>query len=198
MVLSKFCGRFVATKIRCKYEKHCNVKDTVSSPKSNFCAINLSLEDDSISAKDSLKLDSIVPIEVDSTKKQLAKAQDDDNAVDVVEKSKEAIINALIGKASHYGLGDGFHGRRTASGAVFNRNDLTCAVPYKKGSKQPKYPFGTKLRVINNRNGKSVIVTVVDTGSFGHKGRVVDLSYGAFKSIEDPKLGVADVSIVKL
>ena len=174
------------------------VKDTVSSPKSNFCAINLSLENDTISTKDSLQLEPNVLIDNINSKKNLAKAQNEDNAETIVEKSKEIIVNAIIGKASYYGHGDGFHGRRTASGAIFDKNDLVCAVPYNKGSKSPKYPFGTKLRVTNKDNGKSVVVTVVDTGNFGHKGRVVDLSYAAFKTIEDPRKGLTNVSVVKI
>lgn len=175
---------------------------TVSLPKSNFCA-DLSLENDSIlvSTKDTIKLDSVRPIEKieKDSNKHMAKAQDEDNKVEEIIKEAATLISeALVGKASYYGHGDGFHGRKTASGVVYDKNGLTCAVPYKKGSKSPKYPFGTKLKVTNNDNGKSVIVTVTDTGSFGQKGRVVDLSYAAFKSIENPTKGVTSVSIVKI
>lgn len=162
---------------------------TVSSPKSNFCANNLSLEE-------SIKCE--IKFGENNSNKTMAIAQDEDNVLKVVNKSKDLLIKTLIGKASHYGQGDGFHGKKTASGAIFNKNDLTCAVPYKQGSKTPKYPFGTKLKVINNETGKSVVVTVSDTGNFGHKGRVVDLSYGAFKAIADPQKGLVNVSIIKL
>src|SRR5919112_2460207 len=52
------------------------------------------------------------------------------------------------GPASWYG--PGFHGRSTASGEAFNTNELTAA--------HRTLPFGTKVRVVNKRTGKSVIV----------------------------------------
>ena len=191
---------------------------SVSQPKSNFCAedlfliekciinpINDTVQNDTIKTVDSVsynvKLDSVRLIDKlqKPIDKNLAKAQNEDKMVEeVVKKAEKLISSTLIGKASFYGLGDGFHGRKTASGKKFNKYGLTCAVPYKSGSKSPKYPFGTKLRVTNKSNGKSVVVTVTDTGSFGSKGRVVDLSYGAFKAIEDPKKGLTNVSIERI
>ena len=58
-------------------------------------------------------------------------------------------------------------------------------------------PFGTKLEVINNSNGKKVIVTVNDRGPF-HKNRIVDLSYNAAKEIGMLASGTANVTIVVL
>jgi rare lipoprotein A len=52
--------------------------------------------------------------------------------------------------------------------------------------------FGTKLRVVNQHNGKSVIVRVNDRGPFV-SGRGLDLSYGAFKTISSPSYGVVSV-----
>ncbi|MBI2264971.1 MAG: septal ring lytic transglycosylase RlpA family protein [Armatimonadetes bacterium] len=83
-------------------------------------------------------------------------------------------VNAEQGWASYYGVGDGFAGRRTASGAVMNPYALTCAHPY--------YRFGTKLRVVNLANGQAVVVRVNDRGPFVH-GRVVDLSYKAMRQL---------------
>ena len=73
-----------------------------------------------------------------------------------------------------------FHGRRTASGATYDQNKLTCA--------HRSLPFGTKLLVSNPANGKYCIVTVNDRGPFYPK-RVVDLSGAAAKV-----LGISGVS----
>lgn len=67
-----------------------------------------------------------------------------------------------------------FHGRKTASGAIFDNNKLTAA--------HKTLPFGTKLKVTNLANGKSVVVEVNDRGPFV-KGRELDLSKAAFLEI---------------
>ncbi len=78
----------------------------------------------------------------------------------------------LSGRASWYG--PGFHGRRTASGERFNTNALTAA--------HRSLPFGTRVRVVNRRTGRSVVVRINDRGPFAH-GRVIDLSRAAAQSI---------------
>lgn len=87
--------------------------------------------------------------------------------------------------ASWYGIP--FHGRLTASGERFNMNDLTCASNTHK--------MGTKLKVTNKSNGKSVVVRVNDTGGFKKYGRTLDLSRGAFNKIEDINKGLVKISI---
>lgn len=72
------------------------------------------------------------------------------------------------GIASWYG--PGFHGRPTASGAVYNQHDLTAA--------HQTLPLGTKVMVTNLENGRSAEVTINDRGPF-LKGRIIDLSYAA-------------------
>lgn len=67
-----------------------------------------------------------------------------------------------------------FNGRRTASGTKFDNEKYTAA--------NRKLPFGTKLKVTNEVNGKSVIVTVTDRGPFT-KGRDIDLTRRAFMDI---------------
>lgn len=89
---------------------------------------------------------------------------------------------ALCGVASWYG--PGFHGKRTASGAIFNKNKLTAAHKTLK--------FGTKVKVTNIKNGRSVIVTITDRGPFS-KGRIVDLSEKAADIIGIRKRGVGKV-----
>ncbi len=86
--------------------------------------------------------------------------------------------------ASWYG--PKFHGRPTASGEKFNMYAMTCA--------HKKFPFGTKLRVTNPVNNKSVVVTVNDRGPF-IPGRDLDLSYAAAKKIGLTSEGVGRVRI---
>jgi rare lipoprotein A len=86
------------------------------------------------------------------------------------------------GMASWYG--PGFHGRRTASGETFNSGALTAAHRY--------LPFGTRVRVTNVRNGRSVVVRINDRGPFTG-GRVIDLSRGAAAVIGVFQSGVAPV-----
>ena len=91
--------------------------------------------------------------------------------------------------ASYYH--DKFTGRRTASGAIFNNKELTCA--------HKTLPFGTKLKVTALKTGKSVIVTVTDRGPFT-KGRHIDLSKKAFMLIAPNKYGghiMVKIEIIK-
>lgn len=67
-----------------------------------------------------------------------------------------------------------FDGRRTASGSKFNNDKYTAA--------HRKLAFGTKVKVTNEGNGKSVIVTITDRGPFT-KGREIDLTRRAFMEI---------------
>lgn len=92
-----------------------------------------------------------------------------------------------IGYASYYG--SKFHGKRTASGEIFNQNLLTAA--------HRTFKFGTKVRVKNLRNNKTVTVRINDRGPF-IKGRIIDLSKSAAKKIGMIQSGVAKVKITKL
>lgn len=78
--------------------------------------------------------------------------------------------------ASYYA--DKFHGKRTASGVVFDKNKYTAA--------HKKLPFGTKVKVTNEANGKSVIVEITDRGPFV-RSREIDLSKKAFMDIVNNK-----------
>ncbi|WP_243032406.1 septal ring lytic transglycosylase RlpA family protein [Thermus altitudinis] len=71
--------------------------------------------------------------------------------------------------------GPGFHGKRTASGEVYDMQALTAA--------HPSLPFGTRVRVTNLKNGRSVVVRINDRGPFGGR-YIIDLSYAAAKAIE--------------
>ncbi len=86
--------------------------------------------------------------------------------------------------ASWYG--PDFQGRPTASGEIFDMYARTCA--------HKEYPFGTKLRVTNTSNGKSVECIVNDRGPFV-RGRDIDLSYAAAKEIDLIGPGTVPVEI---
>jgi rare lipoprotein A len=78
----------------------------------------------------------------------------------------------LTGLASYYG--SKFHAKRTASGERFDNNALTAA--------HKTLPFGSRVKVINPRNGLSVIVRINDRGPFV-KGRIIDLSKAAARKV---------------
>nr|WP_308535267.1 septal ring lytic transglycosylase RlpA family protein [uncultured Prevotella sp.] len=91
------------------------------------------------------------------------------------------------GKASYYS--NNLHGRKMSNGERYNRDDFTCA--------HRSLPFGTKLKVTNTKNGRSVVVRVTDRGPFV-RGRVVDLSYAAAKEIGMISSGVAYIKVERL
>ena len=100
-------------------------------------------------------------------------------------KIKEAVEEAAdisSGVVSWYG--GKFHGRKTASGERYDKNELTAA--------HKTLPFGTKVKVTNTRNGKSVVVEINDRGPFV-KSRVLDLREAAFKEIGHTNTGVMHV-----
>jgi len=103
-------------------------------------------------------------------------------SVESTGKSSIAKKGSFTGVASYYA--DKFHGRQTASGEVFNMYKMTCA--------HKTLPFGTKLKVTNLSNNKSVVVTVNDRGPYVH-GRVLDLSKAAAEKIDLIKTGTAKV-----
>ncbi len=88
------------------------------------------------------------------------------------------------GLASYY-----WQPQRVASGGWFNPNALTAA--------HKTLPFGTKVRVTNKRNGRSVVVTINDRGPY-IKGRVIDLSKRAAGVIGMQGAGVVPVSLAVL
>ena len=88
----------------------------------------------------------------------------------------------ITGEASYYG--PVFHGKKTASGEIFDQDDYTCA--------HKSLPFGTKLKVVRVDNGSSVVVRVNDRGPYVD-GRILDLSVAAGKKIGLDKVGHAKV-----
>ena len=102
---------------------------------------------------------------------------------------KELQDSAVIGEgmASYYGAE--LAGNRTASGERFNPSALTAA--------HRTLPMGTKLRVTNKSNGKSVIVRVNDRGPFS-KGRIIDVSKAAAQEIAMVRSGTARVTLERV
>ncbi len=88
-----------------------------------------------------------------------------------IERS-QTLRNLGTGVASYYGRR--FHGRRTANGERFNMNAMTAA--------HKTLAFGTRVRVTNARNGRSVTVRINDRGPF-IRGRTIDLSRAAAQKI---------------
>lgn len=92
-----------------------------------------------------------------------------------------AQAKSFQGMASWYKMGT-----RTASGERYNPDGLSAA--------HRSLPFGTKLRVTNLRNGKSVVVRVNDRGPFV-RGRVIDVSRGAARHLGMISSGTARVKV---
>ncbi len=89
-----------------------------------------------------------------------------------------------VGWASWYGKD--FHGRKTASGAVYDMYQLTAA--------HKTLPLGTTVMVTHLSNGRSVMVAINDRGPFV-QGRIIDLSYAAAQSLGMAEEGVAKVRV---
>lgn len=92
--------------------------------------------------------------------------------------------NSQSGVASWYG--PKFHGRQTANGERFNQNDLTAA--------HRTLAFGTKVKVTNLDNGRSVVVRINDRGPYA-KNRIIDLSREAAKRVGMINSGTAKVRL---
>jgi len=105
-----------------------------------------------------------VAVHRDTTELHLTKAED-----------------SSFGVASFY-----MEGTKTASGEKFDPHELTAA--------SPSLPFGTRVRVTNVSNGRSVVVRVNDRGPFV-AGRVVDVSYSAAETLGMVERGTAKVKL---
>jgi rare lipoprotein A len=95
-----------------------------------------------------------------------------------------AVVKEVVGQASWYGAK--FHGKLTASGEPFDMAEMTAA--------HRTLPFGTRVRVINPGNGRSVVVRINDRGPFSGR-RIIDLSRKAAELIGLKAKGVGRVRI---
>lgn len=105
-----------------------------------------------------------------------------ENSVSIAQTSDS--LKTSEGGASFYG--NEFHGRRTASGELFDNRDFTAA--------HKSLPFNSCVNVVNLKNGKNVIVRINDRGPFV-RNRIVDLSRSAAIRIGSHLAGVVPVSV---
>lgn len=102
----------------------------------------------------------------------------------------EPVLVAQQAAGSQYGIaswyGPGFAGRRSASGEIFDPNQLTAA--------HRTLPFGTVVRVTNVNNGRSVVVRINDRGPYVGN-RIIDLSAAAANAIGIINSGVGQVQM---
>jgi rare lipoprotein A len=105
----------------------------------------------------------------------------------VVEPSGSGLGGSQIGNASWYGRRH--QGLRTASGERYDEYAMTAASPV--------LPLGTRARVKNLENGRSVVVRVNDRGPFVD-GRIIDVSYAAARALGMVGDGVARVKVIPL
>jgi rare lipoprotein A len=92
--------------------------------------------------------------------------------------------DSMEGLAAYYS--DKLNGHKTASGQVLDQNALTAA--------HPSLPFGTKVKVTNTKNGRSVVVRINDRGPT-QAGRVIDLTRAAAKQLGMAKAGTIPVKL---
>ena len=93
-------------------------------------------------------------------------------------------LETINGEATFYG--EFFHGKKTKSGEVYDMNSLTAA--------HATYPMGTRIKVTNLENNKTVIVKINDTPRTNRKA-YIDLSKAAFKQISHVDTGIVNVKI---
>lgn len=104
-----------------------------------------------------------------------------------VRAENEESIHSTVGLASFYARS--FHGRRTANGERHDRHAFTAA--------HRSFPFGTRVRVTNLTNGKSVVVRINDRGPH-IASRVIDLTEAAAKAIGMWRKGIVSVRLEPL
>ena len=101
------------------------------------------------------------------------------------------VLPVLRGDATY--LADFFHGRESASGEIFDQRKMVAA--------HRSLPFGSRVRVTNLKNGRSVSVRIVDRGPYGQnyrEGTIIDLSKAAAKQLRMLRDGQVSVRVVVL
>jgi rare lipoprotein A len=130
-----------------------------------------------VSSQSSISEKQKATIQKDTLKKTKEAVEQQENKLDsLIISSGKFKIYKKEAHASYYA--DKFNGKRTTSGKKFDNNKYTAA--------HKKLPFGTKVKVTNEANGKSVIVEITDRGPFV-RSREIDLSKRAFKDIASRK-----------
>ena len=100
--------------------------------------------------------------------------QDEITEDEIASDNTDSELFVLKGTSSHYA--NKFHGKMTANGEIFDMNEYSAA--------HKKLPFGTILKIVNQKNKKTTLVRVNDRGPFVSN-RIIDLSYSAAKQIGD-------------
>ena len=111
---------------------------------------------------------------------QTSKAKAEEGA----NRPNSSLLQVVNGAASWYG--PGFYGRTTANGERFRKGTMTAA--------HRTLPFGTKVRVTNLNNGRSVVVRINDRGPF-RAHRVIDLAHGAASELKMMRSGEVPVRL---
>ncbi len=101
------------------------------------------------------------------------------------ESSSSSTGDVREGMATYYA--NEFHGKKTASGEIYDMNKLTAA--------SVDLPFGTAVRVTNLENRKSVVVRINDRMPKNSKGRIIDVSLAGAKALEMVRSGVVRVRV---
>ncbi|MGE5432620.1 MAG: septal ring lytic transglycosylase RlpA family protein [Syntrophomonadaceae bacterium] len=107
--------------------------------------------------------------------------------LDIQAAKKDSLVGPQSGKISFYGKRH--NGRKTASGEIYNLNDFTAA--------HKTYPFGTKVKVTNLVNNKSVILKINDRLPKNSR-RMIDVSFKAAQELEMISRGLVKGEIVVL
>jgi rare lipoprotein A len=130
-----------------------------------------------ISSQSAVAIKQKAPVSKDTIKKNKTELAEQEIVSDtnIVEKGKYKFYKKNA-HASYYA--DKFTGKRTTSGRKFDNNKYTAA--------HKKFPFGTKVKITNEANGKSVVVEVIDRGPFV-RSREIDLTKRAFMEIAQNK-----------
>lgn len=112
---------------------------------------------------------------------------------EAIKKTFTPKLEAYDGVASWYG--PGFHGKKMANGEIYNQNEILVA--------HRQWPLGTKVLIINLKNGKECIATIKDRGPyttniFGMYTRTVDCSKGLARKLDFIKEGLTPVKIIPI
>jgi rare lipoprotein A len=124
------------------------------------------------------------PVTVNVDSLYTALAEKEEQIIDTSSAIELQPQKTLNGHASWYG--PGFHGRKTANGERFDRNDMSAA--------HKTLPFGTLVRVIDEKSGKSVLVRINDRGPYV-RGRLLDLSEAAAQRLGIRGRGTGNVRL---
>ncbi len=104
----------------------------------------------------------------------------------VVALPKQPVLPLRVWKGTASWYGSRFHGRRTANGETYDMFAYTAA--------HPTLPFGSLVRLVNPRTGRSQLVRINDRGPFVDD-REIDVSYGVARRLGITEKGLARVRI---